>query len=92
MFTKEILLLIQDFLDKCPGITEDTQDFAHAVVWALLEAKEEGKLSLLRMKEIAMTQIERGTNYKGEIMISPEEKVALKGLIYKLVYLKEEEK
>lgn len=90
MFTKEILLLIQDFLGKCPGITEETQDFAHAVTWALLEVKKEGKLPLWRIKEIAMAQVERGTNYKGENIISPKEKVALKGLVYKLVYLKEE--
>ena len=90
MFTKEILLLIQDFLDKNPEITEETQDFAHAVVWALLEAKEEGRLPLWQIKEIAVAQVERGTNYKGENIISPKEKVALKGLVYKLVYLKEE--
>ena len=90
MFTKEILLLIQGFLDKSPGITEDTQDFAHAVVWALLEAKKEGKLPLWLIKYIAMAQVERGTNYLGEAMVSPEEKVALKGLVYKLIYLKEE--
>ena len=89
MFTKEILRLIQDFLDKSPEITEETQDFAHAVVWALLEAKEEGRLPLWRIKEIAIAQVERGANYKGEIMVSSEEKVALKGLVYKLVYLKE---
>lgn len=91
MFTKEILLLIQDFLDKYPEITEETQDFAHAVVWALLEAKKEGKMPPWLIKEVAMTQIERGTNYKGEIIISSEEKVALKGLVYKLVYLRGEE-
>ena len=77
MFTKEILRLIQDFLDKCPGITEETQDFAHAVVWALLEVKEEGRLPLWRIKEIAIAQVERGANYKGENIISPKEKVAL---------------
>ena len=90
MFTKEIILLIQDFLDKCPGITEETQDFAHAVVWALLEAKKEGKLPLWRIKETAIAQVERGTNYKGENTFSPKEKVALKELVYKLIYLKEE--
>ena len=90
MFTKEILRLIQDFLDKSPEITEETQDFAHAVVWALLEAKEEGRLPLWRIKEVVIAQVERGANYKGENIISPKEKVALKGLVYKLVYLKEE--
>jgi len=90
MFTKEIILLIQAFYDKFPEISEETQDFVFGLTYALLDTKKENKLPLWLMKYVAMSQVERGTNYLGETMISPEEKVALKGLVYKLIYLKEE--
>ena len=90
MFTKEVILLIQDFYNNFPEMSEETQDFVFSLTYALLDTKKENKLPLWLIKYIAMTQVERGTNYLGETMVSSEEKMALKGLVYKLVYLKEE--